>query len=73
VAGPGPPEPLACGRVILHVAEYPGLPARELRNELGAFHPPQGYVRLSQHPRMLAVCEKVATETPIREMPLHHR
>jgi hypothetical protein len=30
---------------ILHVAEYPGLSAGELREELGAFHPPQGYVR----------------------------
>jgi hypothetical protein len=58
---------------ILHVAEYPGLSARELHHELGAFHPPQGYVRLAQHPRMLGVCEKVAAETPIREMPVHHR
>ncbi|MGA2828674.1 MAG: hypothetical protein ABSF03_21440 [Streptosporangiaceae bacterium] len=58
---------------ILHVAEYPGLSAGELREELGAFHPPQGYVRLNQYPRMLAICEKVAAETPIREMPVHHR
>jgi predicted transcriptional regulator len=58
---------------ILNVAEYPGLSAGELRAELGAFHPPQGYVRLNQHPRMLAICEKVAAETPIREMPVHHR
>jgi predicted transcriptional regulator len=31
---------------ILGVTEYPGRPADELRAELGAFHPPQGYVRL---------------------------
>jgi predicted transcriptional regulator len=58
---------------ILHVAEFPGLSAAQLRGELGAFHPPQGYVRLNQHPRLLAVCEKVAAETPIRQMPVHHR
>ncbi|GAA0979434.1 hypothetical protein GCM10009555_044130 [Acrocarpospora macrocephala] len=58
---------------ILHVAEYPGLSAAELRDELGAFHPPQGYVRLNQHPRLLAICEKVSAETPIRRMSVHHR
>jgi predicted transcriptional regulator len=58
---------------ILHVTEYPGLSAEQLRGELGAFHPPQGYVRLSQHRRLLKVCEKIAAETPIREMPVHHR
>lgn len=51
---------------ILGVAEYPGLSAEELRAELGAFHPPQGYVRLAQHPELMAVCEKVAAEIPIR-------
>ena len=58
---------------ILHVAEYLGVSAAELRGELGAFHPPQGYVRLKQHRRLLTVCEKVAAETPMREMPVHHR
>lgn len=57
---------------ILHVAEYPGLSAAELRGELGAFHPPQGYVRLRQHPHLLTVCEKAAAGSPIREMPVHH-
>lgn len=57
---------------ILHVAEYPGLSAADLRGELGTFHPPQGYVRLRQHPRLLTVCEKVAAGTPVREMPVHH-
>jgi predicted transcriptional regulator len=57
---------------ILHVAEYPGLSAAELRGELGAFHPPQGYVRLRQHPHLLTVCEKVAGGSPIREMSVHH-
>ena len=58
---------------ILHVAEYPGLSAGQLRDELGTFRPPQGYVRLSQHPRLLAVCEKVADEIPVREMSVHHQ
>jgi predicted transcriptional regulator len=58
---------------ILHVAEYPGLSADDLHAELGRFHPPQGYVRLSQHPELLAVCEKAAADTPIRELSVHHR
>jgi predicted transcriptional regulator len=58
---------------ILGVTEYPGLSAEELRAELGAFHPPQGYVRLAQHPEMLAVCEKVAAEAPIRSITVNHR
>ena len=58
---------------ILHIAEYPGLPAGQMGNELGGFHPPQGYIRLNQHPRLLAVCEKIAAGTPVREMPVHHR
>jgi predicted transcriptional regulator len=45
---------------ILSVTEYPGLSAEELRAQLGAFHPPQGYVRLRQHPELMAVCEKAA-------------
>jgi predicted transcriptional regulator len=58
---------------ILRVAEYRGLSAEELRAELGAFHPPQGYVRLAQHPELLAVCEKVTAETPVRAITVHHR
>ena len=58
---------------ILGVTEYPGLSAEELRAELGAFHPPQGYVRLGQHAEMMTVCEKVAAEAPIRSITVHHR
>jgi predicted transcriptional regulator len=58
---------------ILGVSEYPGLSAEELRTELGAFHPPQGYVRLAQHPELMAVCEKAAAEVPIRSITVHHR
>jgi predicted transcriptional regulator len=58
---------------ILGVSEYPGLSAEELRAELGAFHPPQGYVRLAQHPELMAVCEKVAAEVPVRSITVHHR
>jgi predicted transcriptional regulator len=57
---------------ILHVAEYPGMSAADLRAQLGQFHPPQGYIRLSQHPQMLAVCEKAASETPIRQLSVDH-
>jgi predicted transcriptional regulator len=58
---------------ILGVTEYPGLSAEELRAELGAFHPPQGYVRLAQHPEMMAMGERVAAEAPIRSITVHHR
>jgi predicted transcriptional regulator len=58
---------------ILHVNEYAGLSADALRDELGSFHPPQGYVRLNQHPQLLRVCEKVAADAPIRQMTVHHR
>ena len=58
---------------MLHVTEYPGMSAEDLRAELGAFHPPQGYVRLSQHPELLAVCEKVAADSPVRSITVHHR
>src|SRR6266487_115640 len=57
---------------ILRVSEYPGLSAEELREELGQFHPPQGYVRLNQHPELLQACEKVAGEVPVRQMAVHH-
>lgn len=30
------------------------------------------YVRLNQHPALLAVCEKVAVEAPLRQMSVHH-
>jgi predicted transcriptional regulator len=58
---------------ILGVTEYQGLSAEELRAELGAFHPPQGYVRLAQHRELMAVCEKVAAEVPVRAITVHHR
>jgi predicted transcriptional regulator len=58
---------------ILSVTEYPGQSAEELRAELGAFHPPQGYVRLAQHPEMMAACEKVAAAAPIRSITVDHR
>jgi predicted transcriptional regulator len=53
---------------ILAVAEYPGVPAAKLRTELGGFHPPQGYVRLRQHRRLLAACEQTAVGTPVRTL-----
>jgi hypothetical protein len=47
------------------------VPAGELRAELGAFHPPQGYVRLAQHRPLLAVCEKMAAVAPVRVLRVH--
>lgn len=32
---------------LLGVIEYPGLSVEELQAELGAFRPPQGYIRLA--------------------------
>ena len=58
---------------IVSVTEYPGLPVSELRAELGAFHPPQGYVRLAQHRPLLAVCEKMAAVAPVRVLRVHPR
>jgi hypothetical protein len=34
---------------------------------------PQGYVRLAQHPRLLAVCEKLAASPPVRQLRVHPR
>lgn len=56
---------------ILSVAEYPGIPAVALRAELGAFQPPQGYVRLARHQSLLAVCERMASADPVRELRVH--
>lgn len=56
---------------ILSVKEYPGLPSGALRAELGAFHPPQGYVRLTRHRPLLTVCERMASGAPVRELRVH--
>jgi predicted transcriptional regulator len=58
---------------IMRVSEYPGLSSDDLREELGRFHPPQSYVRLTHHPEMLAACEKAAADPPIRQMRVHHQ
>ncbi|WP_433688028.1 hypothetical protein ACQP0I_04220 [Micromonospora carbonacea] len=53
---------------IQRVAEYPGMPLEQLRTELGAFQPPQGYTKLRQQPDLLSICDKVTADSPIREM-----
>ena len=58
---------------ILSVTEYPGVPVAELREELGAFYPPQGYVRLARHRPLLAVCEEMAADAPVRDLRVHPR
>ena len=49
---------------ILHVAEYPGMSAADLRAQLGQFHPPQGYIRLSQHPKCWPSARKQPQKRP---------
>jgi predicted transcriptional regulator len=56
---------------IRSVAEYHGIPVDELRRELGGFQPPQGFVRLARHHRLLAVCERLAETAPVRSMRVH--
>jgi predicted transcriptional regulator len=58
---------------ILSVTEYAGVPATGLRAELGAFHPPQGYVRLARNRSLLAVCERMASGNPLRELRVRPR
>lgn len=57
---------------ILHVREYSGLSLAELRDELGKFHPPQGYIRLGQHPELMRVCEKLLSGDPTRQKAVQH-
>lgn len=57
---------------ILRVREYQGLSGEELRAELGAWHPPQGYIRLNQHRALKALCDKLLADTPTREMLVEH-
>ncbi|WP_433686504.1 hypothetical protein ACQP0I_20085 [Micromonospora carbonacea] len=58
---------------IERVSEYPGVSIAELKAELGEFHPPQGYVKLRNHPELLGVCESVTAESPVREMTVRGR
>lgn len=58
---------------ILSVTEYPGIPVAKLHAELGGFHPPQGYVRLGQHPSLLGVCEQMTANPPVRTLRVHPR
>jgi predicted transcriptional regulator len=53
---------------ILGVTEYPGISDADLAAELGGFHPPQGYVRLTRHHQLLALCERMTAAAPVREL-----
>ena len=55
---------------IRGVAEYRGVPLVDLRRELRGFQPPQGFVRLVRHDRLLAACEHMAEAMPGRSMRL---
>ncbi|WP_244236329.1 hypothetical protein [Micromonospora inaquosa] len=58
---------------IQRVAEYPGLSLEQLRAQLGAFHPPQGYAKLRNHSELLGICEKITAGSPSREMTVTDR
>jgi hypothetical protein len=60
--------PRAYAIPILAVTEYPGVSQADLAAELGKFHPPQGYVRLTRHRPLRALCEKMIAASPVREM-----
>ncbi|MEV4481730.1 hypothetical protein [Micromonospora coxensis] len=60
--------PQAFAIPIRRVSQYPGMSLEQLKAELGAFHPPQGYTKLRNHPELLSVCEKVTADPPTREM-----
>ncbi len=53
---------------ITRVREYPGFTTTDLTEMLGSFHPPQGYILLTKHPTLAAVCEKLTTADTVREM-----
>lgn len=55
---------------IRSVREYPGVSLAELRRELRGFNPPQGFIRLVRHDRLLAVCERMAAGMPVQSMQL---
>jgi len=53
---------------IKRVREYPGFAIDQLRNMLGTFHPPQGYLRVNANPSWVSVCEKLCSVKPTREL-----
>lgn len=57
---------------VTRIREYAGFSAAELTDMLGSFHPPQGYTLAARHPAWLAVCEKLTSTNPVREMTVQH-
>lgn len=53
---------------IRRVREYRGFPANSLAERLGAWHPPQGYMRVSSTPALAAVCDELPSTGFVREM-----
>lgn len=58
---------------IQRVAEYPGMSLEQLRAQLGAFHPPQGYTKLRNHSALLSICTTITAGPPSREMTVPDR
>lgn len=57
---------------IRQVREYHGFSAGELAELLGAFHPPQGYTLVDGNPALAAVCDKLTSTGPVRELTVRH-
>ncbi|MGW4412982.1 hypothetical protein ACWEJ6_54110 [Nonomuraea sp. NPDC004702] len=59
---------------ILRVREFEGLSETELRERLGSWQPPHGYLRLREPESrdILHICEQIAIEEPIRQMAVRH-
>lgn len=52
---------------IRRVREFSGFTAADLEQMLDGFHPPQGYVLVDNHPEWRAVCDKLLSDSMVRE------
>jgi predicted transcriptional regulator len=52
---------------IRRVREYHGISAETLRQRLGSWHPPQGYMRLNANPALSALCAELPSTGLVRE------
>ena len=53
---------------ITKVVEYPGIAVDEIARRCGgSFHPPMGYMLLSNNPELADVCRALTSQEPVRE------
>ena len=62
-----------CAMPIRRVREYAGFTAAELDEMLDGFTAPQGYTLVDRHPGWRAVCDKLVSSTPIRQITIDPR